>query len=138
MANWIDPDNDRFSQFKNLPRDQPIHMLNLVRLRETAVYDDGREVSGRQAYGDYSRESSPVFEALGGRIVWSGSFELMLIGPAVEYWDLCFIAQYPDGEAFISMLRDETYRRAVKHRQAAVADSRLIRLTPGKSGKGFG
>ena len=32
------------------------------------------------------------------------------------------------------MLRDPVYREAVKHRQAAVADSRLIRLAPATPG----
>jgi hypothetical protein len=36
------------------------------------------------------------------------------------------------------MLRDPTYREAVKHRQAAVLDARLIRLEPSKGGTGFG
>ena len=49
-----------------------------------------------------------------------------------------FIAQYPSGQAFIDMLRDPVYREAVKHRQAAVADSRLLRLKPGVPGARFG
>ncbi len=36
------------------------------------------------------------------------------------------------------MIRDPVYREAVKHRQAAVEDSRLIRLAPGAAGAGFG
>ena len=36
------------------------------------------------------------------------------------------------------MIRDPAYREAVKHRQAAVADSRLIRLKPEQGGAGFG
>ena len=53
-------------------------------------------------------------------------------------WDVAFIAEYPSGAAFIEMVRDPVYREAVKHRQAAVADSRLIRMKPGKPGVGFG
>jgi uncharacterized protein (DUF1330 family) len=136
--NHVDPDKETFGRFKALDGNHPIHMLNLVRLRDMAAYDDGRQSTGREAYAAYSRESQPVFERLGGRIVWSGNFELMLIGPRDEAWDLCFIAQYPSGEAFVAMLRDETYRKAVKHRQAAVLTSRLIRLKPGKAGAGFG
>jgi hypothetical protein len=41
-------------------------------------------------------------------------------------WDHCFIAEYPSVSAFVEMIRDPVYREAVKHRQAAVADSRLI------------
>jgi hypothetical protein len=36
------------------------------------------------------------------------------------------------------MIRDPVYREAVKHRQAAVEDSRLIRLKPLASGRTFG
>jgi hypothetical protein len=36
------------------------------------------------------------------------------------------------------MIRDPVYREAVKHRQAAVFNSRLIRLGPANTGTGFG
>ena len=119
-------------------RPGPIHMLNLVRLRARAAYPDGREATGAQAYASYGRESEPVFSRLGGSIVWRGRFELMLIGPQDERWDLCFIAEYPSVAAFVAMIRDPVYREAVKHRQAAVEDSRLIRLAPGAACVGFG
>ncbi len=138
MSGHVDPDRERFGEFKALPRDHPIHMLNLVRLKDTAVYEDGTMVTGREAYAAYGRESGPVFKGLGGRIVWSGQFQHTLIGPHDERWDICFIAEYPSAEAFISMLRDPVYREAVKHRQAAVEDSRLVRMKPGEPGDGFG
>ena len=40
--------------------------------------------------------------------------------------------------AFVEMVRDPIYREAVKHRQAAVRDSRLIRTAPMLVGKIFG
>jgi hypothetical protein len=57
-------------------------MLNLVRLHAQARYPDGRKATGAEAYAAYGRESGPVFTRLGGRIVWQGKFELMLIGPS--------------------------------------------------------
>ncbi len=138
MAVFVDPTKETFAAFRAADREGPIHMLNLVRLRERAAYADGRAASGAEAYAAYGRESEPVFRRLGGSIVWSGKFELMLIGPAEERWDRCFIAQYPSVAAFVAMIRDPIYREAVKHRQAAVADSRLIRLAPGAAGAGFG
>jgi hypothetical protein len=71
-------------------------------------------------------------------VVWQGRFELMLIGPQQERWDHVFVAEYPSVGAFVEMIRDPIYREAVKHRQAAVEDSRLIRLKPLPAGKGFG
>lgn len=134
----IDPTREMFGTFRSLPEEGPIHMLNLVRLRDHADYPDGTEASGAEAYAAYGRESGPIFRRVGGRIDWSGEFRLMLIGPEDERWDLCFIAEYPSGAAFVEMVKDPEYQKAVRHRQAAVLDSRLIRLAPRKSGAGFG
>jgi len=138
MAHYVDPTKERFALFRDLPRTGPIHMLNLVRFRARAAYPDGRETSGREAYAAYGRDSGPVFTRLGGKIIWRGDFQFMLIGPEEERWDEVFIAQYPSADAFIEMLRDPVYREAVKHRQAAVDDSRLIRLSPAETGAHFG
>lgn len=134
----VDPTKEAFAAFREADRPGPIHMLNLVRFRERAAYPDGRDATGAEAYAAYGRESFPVFSRLGGRIVWRGRFEQTLIGPADERWDACFIAEYPSVSAFVAMIRDPVYREAVKHRQAAVAESRLIRLAPTDPGAGFG
>jgi uncharacterized protein (DUF1330 family) len=138
MAGHIDPTKEIFAAFRDNNREGPIQMLNLVQLRAEANYADGRKASGVEAYAAYGRESGPVFARLGGKIIWQGKFELMLIGPQSERWDHCFIAEYPGVSAFVEMIRDPVYREAVKHRQAAVQDSRLIRCAPAKAGKGFG
>jgi uncharacterized protein (DUF1330 family) len=138
MTGHIDPSRETFAVFRADNRPGPIHMLNLVRLRARAAYPDGRAATGAEAYAAYGRESLPVFSRLGGSIVWRGKFELMLIGPKEERWDVCFIAQYPSVSAFVEMIRDPVYREAVKHPQAAVEDSRLIRLEPGGVSGGFG
>lgn len=137
MTGHIDPTREGFAAFRAVPRKGPIHMLNLVKLRAVAAYPDGRKATGAEAYDAYGRESAPVFKKLGGRIVWRGTFEHMLIGPSDERWDRCFIAEYPDVDAFAAMIKDPVYREAVKHRQAAVEDSRLIRLGPLDAGGSF-
>ena len=139
----VDPTREQFGAFKDLPRDEPIHMLNLIRLRARAAYPDdhpnhGRDMTGLDAYRAYGRDSGAIFKRVGGRQVWAGRPDLVVIGPADERWDLAFIAEYPNAEGFIAMLRDPDYREAVKHRQAAVADSRLVRLRPFIPGEGFG
>lgn len=126
-----------FEAFGANDRPGPIHMLNLVRLRERAAYADGISATGRDAYAAYGRLSAPVLARVGGRIVWRGGMEQMLIGPKDENWDLCFIAEYPAPGAFMAMLRDPEYRAAMAHRQAAVADSRLIRMAPMPAGADF-
>ena len=139
MTDYIDPTKETFAKFRETDRPGPIHMLNLVKFREKAVYPDGRDVSGAEAYKSYARESGPIFRGLGGKQVWIGKPEVMLIGPQdAEQWDIAFIAEYPSVQAFVNMLRDPVYREAAKHRTAGVADSRLLRLEPAAAGKEFG
>lgn len=137
MPAHVDPTKEAFAAFRAAERPGPIQMLNLIRFRPRAAYPDGRDVSGAEAYAAYGRESYPVFARLGGRIVWRGRFELTVIGPDDEAWDEVFLAEYPSVAAFVEMLRDPAYREAVKHRQAAVLDSRLIRLAPAAASTGF-
>ena len=131
----IDPTRAAFDLFKSLPRDTPINMLNLVRYRDLAAYPDGHEHAGKgwsgaRAYEEYGTASAPIFERVGGHIVWRGRFEALLTGPADEQWDAAFIAAYPDAGAFLAMVTDADYKLAVVNRQAAVETSRLIRFAP--------
>jgi len=135
---YIDPTRELFALLKAMPRDHPVDMLNLVKLRKQAVYEDGRDATGAQAYRAYGEESGPIFRSLGGEIIWSGDPQFILIGPQEEQWDIAFIARYPTGQAFLDMVYDPDYRIAVKHRQAALENSRLIRMKPRRAGSGFG
>ena len=40
-GNFVDPTKETFAQFRALERPGPVHMLNLVRFREHAAYEDG-------------------------------------------------------------------------------------------------
>jgi hypothetical protein len=139
----IDPTRTQFYAFKGLPRDQPIHMLNLIRLRKVAAYppghpDHGKGLSGLDAYRAYGRTTKALFTRLGGRQIWAGRPDGVVTGPPDEHWDLAFIAEYPNAGAFLAMVTDPQYRIEVQHRTAAVADSRLIRMAPIDPGAGFG
>lgn len=132
---FVDPSRENFDAFKALPRDTPIHMLNLLRFRDKAAYPSGHShadkgLTGRQAYAEYGRTSGPVFTRVGGSIVWRGRMETMVIGPTDKHWDMAFIAYYPNSAAFLEMVTDPDYRIAVVNRQAAVLTSRLIRFSP--------
>jgi len=128
---------ETWQAFKGADRAGPVHMLNLVRLREGAEYADGHKATGAEAYQRYSDISAPVLQKFGGSIVWRGAFELTMIGPSDETWDIDFLAEYPGVGAFAEMMRDATYRGAMVHRQAAVLDSRLVRFGAQHVGASF-
>ncbi|MEE4153861.1 MAG: DUF1330 domain-containing protein [Erythrobacter sp.] len=139
----IDPSPANWEAFKNLPRDTPIHMLNLLLYRDLAEYPEGHEHahkgwSGRRAYEEYGKTSGPIFRRVGGSIVWRGAFQAMVTGPEVREWHDGFVAQYPNAGAFFEMVKDPDYQKAVVNRTAALVDSRLIRFAPGEAGKEFG
>ena len=138
MIGNIDPTREQFSKMMKMADDCPIHMLNLICLNDTAKYEDGRAATGAEAYRTYSKETGPIFAGVGGKIIWSGDPKLVLIGPGDERWDIAFIAAYPSAAAFGKMVSDEAYQRIVYHRQAAVRESRLIRMAPQENGADFG
>jgi len=141
-SSYIDPSPANFQAFKDLPRDEPIHMLNLLEYREQAEYPQGHEHaskgwSGRRAYEEYGKTSGPIFRRVGGTIVWRGAFQTMVTGPEAKRWHDGFVAQYPNSGAFFEMIKDPEYQQAVVNRTAALADSRLMRFAPGEAGEEF-
>ncbi|MEM9967345.1 MAG: DUF1330 domain-containing protein [Pseudomonadota bacterium] len=132
MTFYVDPDRAQFEAFKALDRDAELNMLNLVQFRAAAAYGEGHPLatqglSGADAYLNYGIETGPILAKVGGSIIWRATFETMLIGPHDETWDAMFIARYPTAHAFLAMISDPAYQKAVVHRQAAVKTSRLIR-----------
>ncbi|MEL0435713.1 DUF1330 domain-containing protein [Phycobacter sp. K97] len=143
MSHYIDPERAQFEAFKALDRDQPIEMLNLVKFRAKAAYPAdhalaGAGLTGAQAYANYGRETGLILARLGASITWRGSWQTTLIGPSDEVWNEMFIARYPTAHAFLEMVTDPAYQKAVVHRQAAVETSRLIRTSPADGGATFG
>ncbi|GAA6158559.1 DUF1330 domain-containing protein [Ruegeria sp. HU-ET01832] len=143
MTRYIDPERAQFEAFKNLDRDHPIEMLNLVKFRVKAAYPDDHDLAdagltGAQAYRNYGAETTPIIARIGAHILWSGAFQTTLIGPQDEVWDAVFIARYPTAHAFMEMVTDPDYQKAVVHRQAAVDTSRLIRCAPTQGRESFG
>jgi uncharacterized protein (DUF1330 family) len=133
MPGYIDPERAQFEAFKALPRDEPILMLNFLQFRDSANYEDKREATGMEAYAAYSKEIGPIFRRVGAEAFWYGKPSVMLIGPPDKKWDSIFVVRYPSADAFLEMVTDPDYQIAVKHRQAALADSRLIRMSEAES-----
>lgn len=135
MTASIDPTRAQFDAFKDLPRDTPIWMLNMIRFKDRADYPEGhpnhgKQITGAEAYAEYGRQASPHLAKVGGRRVFSGGPEAMVIGPEAEAWDMIFVIEYPSATAFMQMITNPEYQKLSAHRTAAVADSRLIRLKP--------
>ena len=71
-----------------------------------------------------------LLAAAGGRVIFSGSAEHFLIGPMEEAWDHVLLVRYPSAQAFLGFASDSAYLAGAGHRTAALADSRLLPMTP--------
>ncbi len=132
----IDPDPGSFSRaLKDLPKDKPVVMLNLLAFREQAAYDDDSEpCSGREAYARYSKQAIKHVAACGGEVVFMGAAQTPLVAPPDEKWDEMLLVRYPSIEAFVSMVMNPEYQAFAKHRTAALEEARLIPMLEAGAG----
>lgn len=103
----------------------PVVMLNLLRFKPQA---DGVDtgVTGAEAYARYSAAAEPFLSAVGGRLRMAARPEHSVIGAAASEWDLVLLVEYPSRARFLEMATNEDYLKVHAHREAALADSRLI------------
>ena len=69
------PDRNELSRiFRQIPADQPIVMINLLKFRPKADYPDyTSDLTGREAYAVYSQTSLLKVKEVGGRMIWRGA-----------------------------------------------------------------
>ena len=104
---------------------QPVIMLNLLRFKDRADgIDEG--VSGREAYARYGEQAAPFLAAVGGRLLSAVEAQQVVIGPEHDEWDVALLVEYPSRQSFLKMATDPQYLAVHAHREAALADSRLI------------
>ena len=116
------------SQLEGLAADtsgEPVVMLNLLRFKEHADGIDAG-ISGREAYVRYGEGTAPFLAGVGGRVLQAVEAHQVVIGPEAERWDMALLVEYPSVKSFLTMASDPEYLRVHEHRDAALADSRLI------------
>ncbi len=129
---FINPTGEQFERFLSEGPDGPILMLNLLKFRDKAVYEEGQEEparSGAEAYAVYSEVAMAKVAEAGGSLFFMSPTQAAVVGPDDE-WDVVALVRYPGRGAFLTMVADPAYLAATHHRAAALADSRLIPLTP--------
>ena len=122
FANALRPSVTQMASFGLGQNDAPVLMLNLLKFKDKAVYEDGREtdLSGRQAYSIYRDEVIDHLEKVGAELVIAGSINGLIIGEVDELWDVAAIVRYPSKQAMFKMIRDKDYQESEKHRAAGL------------------
>jgi uncharacterized protein (DUF1330 family) len=120
-----------FEQLMPLAHDSTpgaVAMVNLLKFHTTAQYTDGRaeQISGREAYMRYVAEMAPIVAAAGGRFLFSGDVQALLIGEVGELWDAVGIAEYPSRAEFHRIATSPEVHSIGVHRDAGLAGQLLI------------
>ena len=125
---FADPNPDRLAAMAEGDPDEPVIMLNLLKLREVAEPGFGVDgMSGREAYGVYGKAFAELNPRFGGEPIWMGRALNTIIGG--EDWDVVLLVRYPTRRQFVAMLNDPDYQAIAPIRAAALADSRLVETT---------
>ncbi|WP_239017365.1 DUF1330 domain-containing protein [Seongchinamella sediminis] len=135
MFNVLQPTGDQVRAFRDRATGEPIAMLNLLKFKDKAEYEDGRpcDLSGMEAYQLYAAAFRDIMEPRGVRILYTGEVRGLLIGGGEDLWDEVAIIQYPSTQVMLDMLRDETYQQAQQHRAAGLEGQLLIECGSGNT-----
>lgn len=116
-----------------LPAKQPVVLLNLLRYRDQAAYDDPASQpprTGQQAYQAYIDAFLQYNDPAEFTITFQGSAQAQLAGLPGEQWDAVALVEYRNLGVFRRWVESDFYTRQVAPiRRAALADWRLLLLT---------
>jgi uncharacterized protein (DUF1330 family) len=122
----IRPNQDQFAELANTPDEGPVVMLNLLKFKARA--DGGG--TGADAYRHYGDAALEMVEERGGRVLWAGRGDQILIGDPTQDWDQVVLVQYPSRAAFIEMVSRPEYHEAHTHRESGLERTILVACTP--------
>jgi uncharacterized protein (DUF1330 family) len=99
----IYPTPEQIQELLRGPADQPVVMVNLLRFkrRADAAPDDAR--SGEEAYMAYARRMREIVESHGGRFVWSGRVDSVVIGDGEAAFQVVGLVEYPSRQKFVEI-----------------------------------
>ena len=121
--NSVHPTKEQMEGFLEGDSDTPIAMINLLKFKKKAEYEDGRDtnLTGEQAYAIYMEEVIEHLKKVGGEVSFWGTINRLMLGEVEELWDKAFIAKYPSKKAMLKMVTDPDYLESNKHRAAGLA-----------------
>ena len=129
----ITPTREQFTEFAHGTRDGEVVMINLLHFArsDAATDEDAAETTGAHAYRDYSDQVVKMVEARGGRVIWTGRPEHVLIGdPTADAWDLVALVSYPSRAAFVDMVTSPNYGEAHADRERGLDRTVLLACEP--------
>jgi uncharacterized protein (DUF1330 family) len=131
VENAVSPTGDQLKSLLTMGGDKPIVMVNLLKFRDRAQYDEPGEpeMTGREAYDRYGRVMAPLVLAKGGKLRFSSKVDALVIGEVGELWDAVAIMEYPSRAAFLEIIGLPEVQEIGRHRKAGLAGQLLIQCS---------
>jgi len=122
VINRVVPNKAQIEGFLEPGPGGPIYMVNLLRFKEKAEYEDGRatDLTGAEAYGLYTEAVVELLPKFGGGAVFSASVERLMLGEVEDLWDKVAIAMYPSRASMLEMMRSPEMQAIGVHREAGL------------------
>lgn len=122
-SNALYPNEEQIKGLLEAGPEGPIAMLNLLKFKPRAEYEDGREttLTGREACELYEDGVGKILGEIGGYLGFTSDVERLMLGEVEELWDAVAIAVWPSRQAMFEVLQSESFQAISVHRAAGLA-----------------
>lgn len=123
VVNELGPTSpERIAAIQEPGPDGPIYMVNLLKFKDVAEYEDGRatDLTGREAYNLYAIGMKDVLARYGAEIIFAGDVTFLAIGQVEELWDEIGIVRYPNRATLLEMSVSPEWIELSVHRTAGL------------------
>jgi len=131
VVNKVYPNKEQIKGFMEPVSEGPICMVNLLKFKEKAEYEDGRDtdLTGREAYALYEEGVKKLLQEIGGGIGFEGDVERLALGEVEELWDVVALAVWPSRGVMFEVMQSPDMQAISVHRSAGLAGQINIETT---------
>ncbi len=124
----IYPTKEQIEELMKGPADRAVVMINLLKFKESADASEG-DTSGRESYGRYAEQMRKVVESNGGRFIWAGRIDSIVIGEEDPGFHVAALVEYPSRQKFLEIAGSDKVREIGEHRSAGLEMQWLLAST---------
>jgi len=122
------PEPEQIKELMSGPEDTPVVMVNLLSFKQDA--DNGNEgMTGQESYTRYAGNMRKFVESKGGRFIWIGRVDSMVIGESDADFQAIALVEYPSRGAFLEIASSPHVAEIGQDRKKGLAGQWLIATT---------
>ena len=131
VMNKVYPNKEQIKGFMEPASEEPICMVNLLKFKEKAEYEDGRDtdLTGREAYALYEEGVKKLLQEIGGGIGFEGDVERLALGEVEELWDVVGLEVWTSRGAMFKVMQSPEMQAISVHRSAGLAGQLNLETT---------